>query len=360
MGSEQLSPLALLIDDERTLALLRRLSDQLRLLKEYEARGTEPPVLVLPQEDIVYARRGWTRAVLAGEHRLYDFATLLAWRLLGTRKIQLFARVLCSSRLEPESHRIVIEESISRGDLKRHTDHSLAARIARRYRYRPSHRDPYGKLMLRASFLEFRPLEAAPAPATKVLTRVKVDDQIWNKVCDALFDVDNLVARDKILNPLSKYIKDVFGIKVLTNSEEQSYAAAEMLSGLDFTAEDLATLGLPDSTERAVELIERKNYLELPETQKKRTGWEALKDVYRWNAQIFEVQTQTEANYHLETSDLSDTSHHTFDMRRQALRLKLDEVIPHYQEYRTVLKILFKPQYSRRRARLPSWIRIDG
>ena len=71
------------------------------------------------------------------------------------------------------------------------------------------------------------------------------------------------------------------------------------------------------------------------------------------------MQIQTEANYHLETSDLSDTSHRTFDMRRRAFREKLDEAIPHYKEYRTVLKILFKPQYSRRRASQPDWIRIQ-
>ena len=81
--------------------------------------------------------------------------------------------------------------------------------------------------------------------------------------------------------------------------------------------------------------------------------------MYAWRDQVFEVQIQTEANYHLETSDLSNTSHRTFDMRRQTLRQKLDEVIPHYREFRTLLKIVFKPQYSRRRARLPDWIRIE-
>ena len=67
------------------------------------------------------------------------------------------------------------------------------------------------------SFLELRPLEAVgAAPATIVLTRVKVDDQIWNKVCDALFDVDNLVARDKILNPLSQTICLLRGNRLLS------------------------------------------------------------------------------------------------------------------------------------------------
>ncbi|MDP6944654.1 MAG: hypothetical protein QF464_10935, partial [Myxococcota bacterium] len=309
-----------------------------------------------------YARRSWKRAVLDGERRLDDLGTLLAWGLLGTRRIHPVARVICSSRHEPESRRIVIEEALTRGELTRYTDHSLAARIARRYRYRADHRSPYGKLIHRASFLELRPLEAVvTAPATKVLTRVKVDDQIWNKVCDAFFDVDNLVTRDKILNPLSKYIKDVFGIKILTAGPEQSYEIAEILTDIAFGAQELEDIGLgaEGAEEDAVlEILEAKDYVSLPPEQKKQTGWEALKNVYSWRDQVYEIQIQTEANYHLETSDLSDTSHHTFEMRRQSLRLKLDEVIPHYKEFRTVLKALFKPQYSRRRARLPGWIRI--
>ncbi len=357
----QPSPLALLIHDERTIVLLQSLSDQLHKLRESELRGTVPPLLVLHDDEIRHARRSWQQAVLAGEHRLYDLATLLAWRLLGTRKIQLVARVLCSSRHEPEMRRIAIEEVLSRVDLKRYTDHTLASRIARRYRYRISHRSPYDKLIHRASFLELRPLEAvSDAMATKVLTRVKVDDQIWNKVCDALFDVDNLVARDKILNPLSKYIKDIFGIKALTVNREQTYRVQDALTTMAFTPEELADLGQAFEGGEHLELIEEKDYVGVPLKQKKQTGWEALKNVYSWQEQVFEMQIQTEANYHLETSDLSDTSHHTFEMRRRALREKLDGLIPHYQEYRSVLKILFKPQYSRRRARLPSWIRIES
>ena len=342
------------------LGLLQALADQLGKLRAAEQAGTKPPLLVIEDEDIRYARRSWQLAVLAGEHRLYDLATLLAWRLLGTKKIQLVARVLCSSRDEPELRRIVIEEVLSRADLKRYTDHTLASRIARRYRYRTSHRRPYDKLIHRASFLELRPLEAVPdAMAMRVLTRVKVDDQIWNKVCDALFEVDSLVARDKILNPLSKYIKDVFGIKALTTHDDGAYRIAEALSAMEFTDDEYEELGLSRGEESRLHLLEEKDYLALPKERKKKTGWEALKNVYSWQSQVFEMQIQTEANYHLETSDLSDTSHRTFDMRRRAFRQKLDEIIPHYKEYRSVLKILFKPQYSRRRANLPSWIRIQ-
>jgi hypothetical protein len=355
------SPLALLIHDARTLALLQRLADQLTKLRDAEARGTPPPLLVIEDEEIRHARQSWLSAVLAGEHQLYDLATLLAWRLLGTKKIQHVARVLCSSRDEPEQRRIVIEEMLSRADLKRYTDHTLASRIARRYRYRTNHRRPYDKLIHRASFLELRPLEAvSDAMAMRVLTRVKVDDQIWNKVCDALFDVDNLIARDKLLNPLSKYIKDVFGIKALTTNQERAYRVAGSLNTMSFTEAECDELSLSWEAGGRLELLEEKDYMALPASRKKKTGWEALKNVYSWHGQVFEMQIQTEANYHLETSDLSDTSHRTFDMRRQAFRKKLDDLIPHYKEYRAVLKILFKPQYSRRRASLPEWIRIQA
>lgn len=353
------SPLALLTKDERTHRLLDRLASQLEALRQAESTGAKAPLLVLHRSEVDYARARWDDHVLRGEHRLYDLATLLARQLLGTRNLQLAARIIASPRQEKTAQRIVIEETITRDDLKRYTDHTLATRIARRYQYRPSHRDPWGKLIARASFLELRPLEAGSdgAPVTRVLTRVKVDDQIWNKVCDAFFDIDHLVRRDKLLNRASKYIKDVFGLKLLTVQREESYEVGDLLDHMSFSPEDLLELGIPDA-DQDMELLESKDYLSLPPAEKKKTGWEALKNVYRWCGQVFEVQIQTEANYFLEASDLSSTSHRTFDMQRAALRAELEERVPHYREFRRLLKSLFKAP-GRAGAALPDWIRLE-
>lgn len=353
------TPLGMLIRDQRTHLLLSRLAGQLEALRLAARTGAGLPVLALSADEIDYARRQWRRAVLDGERRLYDVATLAAWELLGTRQLQMVARIIASPRAEPLAHRIVIEEHVDWQRLARTHDSTLAARIASRYRYRPGKGKSFGRLLSRASFLELRPLgSVSRALATRVLTRVKVDDQIWNKVCDAFFDVDALVRRDKILNRQSKYIKDVFGIKVLTVSNEASYVVADTMSRLRLDISGVATRGGAPVTD-TLELVETKDYLALPPEQKKRTGWEAIKNVYRWCGQVFEVQIQTEANYYLEAMDLSDTSHRTFEMQRDHLRADLDERVPHYREFRATLKAIFRSGGRAGRPVLPPWLRLE-
>ncbi|MFT7579471.1 MAG: hypothetical protein ACI9MR_001135 [Myxococcota bacterium] len=363
---EEQSPLALLVRDSRTNRLLELLANQLRALREAAASNTVPPTLTLQRTELDYCRDQWLTGVLNGEHRLYDLATLMTWRLTGTHRLQLVARVTVGPKEEEESadaKRIVLEEPITRDNLKRVTDYSLSHRIARHYLYRSAYDAPFGKLYARASFLELRPLEMTEeAHATRVLTRVKANEQIWNKVCDALFDIDSLVQRDKILNKRSKYVKDVFGIKILTPHRSDSYRVNEALMGVAFDHSDVERLGngvaaLADSS---LELLEHKDYLSLPADQKKRTGWEALKNVYRWGGHIFEVQIQTEANYFLEALHLTDTSHRTFEMQRRRTRREFETVVPHYKEMRTVLKYLFRSAADNHALTPPSWLRIVG
>jgi hypothetical protein len=354
-----LSPLALMVRDERTQRVLNALSGQLEALRRATTAGTSAPVLTLRRGDIDHVRQQWEVEILRGEHRLYALGILLARELLGTRRLQLVARIVASPAKETGAARLVIEETLTREELERYTDHSLAIRIARRYRYRRGHRNPFGKLVIRASFLEIRPLEAAPgALGIRVMTRVKVDEQVWNKVCDAFFDIDAIVARDKLLNQSSKYIKDVFGIKVLTAERDASYRVHKRLETLEFKESDLLELGCADAP-RSMTLMESKDYMALPPEQKKQTGWEALKNVYRWYGHVFEMQIQTEANYYLEASDLSDTSHRTFEMQRSALREALDARVPHYREFREVLKVLFRQAWGEKTPKLPEWLRVD-
>ncbi len=354
-----LSPLALMVRDERTQRVLNALSGQLEAMRRATRDGTSTPVLTLQGDDIDHVRHQWELEILRGEHRLYALGILLARELLGARRLQLVARIVASPAKETGAARLVIEETLTREELERYTDHSLAIRIARRYRYRRGHRNPFGKLIIRASFLEIRPLEAGTgALASRVMTRVKADEQVWNKVCDAFFDIDALVRRDKLLNQSSKYIKDVFGIKVLTADRDASYRVHKRLEGLEFKESDLEELGCAEAP-RSMQLIETKDYIALPPEQKKRTGWEALKNVYRWHGHVFEMQIQTEANYYLEASDLSDTSHRTFEMQRMALRRALDAQVPHYREFREVLKVLFRPNGGDRSPKLPEWLRVQ-
>lgn len=346
VGQRESSPLHLLVQDARTNQLFERLEDQLEGLRIAATLGIPPPILKLHREELEYCRDSWEAAVLRGEQALHDVASLICRHLTGATQIEHVARVVMGLKEEDESpgaKRIVIEEHITREGLKRFTDYSLAQRIARRYRYREGHTQPFGVLYPRASFLELWPLDSMEdAPTSRVLTRVKTNDQIWNKVCDALFEIDSLVQRDKILNSGSKYIKDVFGIKILTPRRVDSYTVQRILSETVFSEAELAAHNIAEGAPRTLEMLEHKDYLALAPDKKKRTGWEALKNVYRWGNEVIEVQIQTEANYFLEALHLTDTSHRTFEMQRRQMRRRLEEIVPHYREFRRLLKLLFR------------------
>ena len=48
----------------------------------------------------------------------------------------------------------------------------------------------------------------------KFISRIKAEEQIWNKVVDSIFGFDQLVNADKQLRHLGGFVKDVFGVKV--------------------------------------------------------------------------------------------------------------------------------------------------
>lgn len=361
--SPQDSPLAMLIKDERTNKLLAELATQLDELRRSERRGRAPRPLKLKQSEVDYCRAQWDMGVRRGEQRLYDLATLVARRVLETDQIQLVARIVAGPKEEdeqPGTERIIIEEKVERGLLTQYADHALAGQISDHYRYRPHPDRPWSKLYPRASFLQLLPLVTSEsALATRVLTRVKASHQIWNKVCDALFDIDRIAKRDKILNPRSKYVKDVFGIKVLTTHRQDSYAVDRLLDNVQFSVAELGALGVDDDRCRHLELLERKDYLALPPERRKKTGWEAVKNVYRWGGQVFEMQIQTHANYFLEEGDLSRTSHRTFEMQRRRLRYDLEERVPHYADFRRLLKSIFADREDWQDAQ-PDWLEVVG
>ena len=335
------SPIAMMTKDERTSRFLSRIALQLDMLREADASGRRADELVLSREEMAYVRAQWEDIVLRGEQKLHALASLLAEGLLRTENVQRVARVVAGPKEEVETaaSRIVIEEFISPSQLAQTTDYRLAAEIARRYLYRPHGEDEFSSIYPRASFLEFRPLQLGEGSvATRVITRVKANDAIWNKVTDALFDIDGVISRDKILNTKSKYVKDVFGIKILVGQTRDCYTVESQLDEMKLTS--LFPVEEHSFNTDQLELIERKDYIR-QDGQKKKTGWEALKNVYRWGQHYFEIQIQTEANYFAEISDLSSTSHRTFEMQRRHLRWELETILPHYRDFRHLMRGIF-------------------
>jgi hypothetical protein len=91
-------------------------------------------------------------------------------------------------------------------------------------------------------------------------------------------------------------------------------------------------------TER-LQFIEVKNYLE--GTQRKRTGWEAIKSVVAWSNKTFEIQIQSLRNYLREQERLTKESHTSFKANREQVRAQVAERIPLFGFYQDLLLWLF-------------------
>ena len=85
-----------------------------------------------------------------------------------------------------------------------------------------------------ANFVEYQPTALNRFAVHKMTTRIKAEEELWNKVCDELFSLDTLVARDKELRNLSRYVKDVFGLKIVVGKPEDAQELQETLSALNF------------------------------------------------------------------------------------------------------------------------------
>lgn len=130
-------------------------------------------------------------------------------------------------------------------------------------------------------------------PARSVDTRLH-----GMQVVDEIFDIDNLVKREKELRHLSRFVKDVFGLKLVVGDEEQARRVQKHLQEMVFSDESLMAHGVPvlDST-RKVSVIEVKDYLTETSSQTKTSGWRALKSVVMWWDTPIEIQLQVSIHY---------------------------------------------------------------
>lgn len=57
--------------------------------------------------------------------------------------------------------------------------------------------------------------------------------------------------------------------------------------------------------------------------------------------------------------DLTDTSHRTFEMQRRRMRWELEERVPHYRDFRRVLKYIFRADPIHE-VEAPSWLIVEA
>jgi hypothetical protein len=270
----------------------------------------------------------------------------------GEQKLHRLCELLCASHfdspytlqsvvigeVETTLERFTMVQPLAAADLYSHTDIDLGTRQLRRLRYHDGRK--WSRALLVANMVEYQPDAPNAWGIHKLISRIKAEEQIWNKVVDTIFGLDRLVRADKQLRHLGRFVKDVFGVKAIVGDAAEARALHKALQRLAWSATILDAHGVPmsDATKRMA-FIEVKDYM--AQRGRKATGWEAIKSVFRWWDTMIEVQVQPLANFHREREALTAESHGGFKARRDALRNQIADRLPLFGFYRDLLRWLF-------------------
>ncbi|MCC6978633.1 MAG: hypothetical protein IT343_09940 [Candidatus Melainabacteria bacterium] len=314
---------------------------------EQEANPDAHLTIELNREFVQRVREAFRQDILDGERRLHLLTNLLAMIMLEG-EFELHSNVI--GFLPGEDNRqFLIRERINRETLYSVTDIDLGNMMIDNFRYQKDR--SWVPLHLAANFVEYIPLSRPITGVNRLTSRVKAEEELSNKVADEIFMLDELVARDKQLRQYSKFVKDIFGIKIVCEDEVTCLAVHETLKNLmvgdinDSMAKRLADSGVPiveECSHPLLAFIETKDYLTCDPSKMKRTGWRAIKSVVEWNDCLFEIQIQPLGNYYLELDHMAGPSHRSFKFTRDTLRDEVAKRIPLYGLYRELLTMLFK------------------
>jgi hypothetical protein len=312
----------------------------------------------LSRDFIKSVRESFKQNILEGERQLHVLSHLLSAIFLDG-EFELHSNVI-GALPDSDDRPFHIRERINRENLFSITDIDLGNQMLDNFRYRKE--DQWVPLDLSANFVEYLPQRQTTTGVNRLTSRVKAEEELWNKVTDEIFHVDQLVSKDKHLRQYSKYVKDIFGIKIVCEDEAACFdvhtkvvqlaaskpsidqldahdplsISEQLLSGR-FTPED----DLSEHSHRLLKFLETKDYLSCPPETLKKTGWKALKSVVEWHGRLFEIQFQPLSNYYLELDHMAGPSHKSFKIVRDSMREDLVQQIPLYGFYRDLLKMLF-------------------
>ncbi len=324
------SPLWMVSQAPGLNALVGALQQHRRALVEGGADGR----LAFSRAEVVKARAEFSDMIRRGERELHLLASLLAERFLGTVQ----RRSVVIGEIERTRERFTIAVDVTEAEVIGTTDIDLGNRVLARLAIA----DQRG--WLRASLISNVVEYEANAPNAhsvyRLLTRIKAEEELWNKVADEIFELDRLVLKDKQLRHLGRYVKDVFGVKVVVGTAEDAERLQGLLQTVRFDDAQLAARQLPvDEEHRALRFLEVKNYLE--KESRKRSGWTAMKSVVAWGGRTFEVQVQPLSNFLHERERLTRESHASFKSTRERVRDEIAARMPLFGFYRALLRWLF-------------------
>jgi hypothetical protein len=305
-----------------------------QLCTELMEHPTADHELQFSRSHLEKVRLAFAHMILHGEQKLHRLCQLICESFVASYQIQ----SVVIGEVETTKERFTITQGISAEELYITTDIDLGKRQLNKLQFHDG-RD-WSKANLVANMMDYQPTEVNPYGIHKIISRIKAEQEIWNKVVDEIFDLDSIVVRDKQLRHLSRYVKDIFGIKIVVGSLEDVHKVHTALVELNWSAEALAKYEVePLPLNRKLQFVEVKDYL--TPSQQKQSGWEALKSVVHWSDKTVEIQIQTLGNFLYERELLTQESHTSFRANRERVRNQVAEQMPLFRFYRDLLRWLF-------------------
>jgi hypothetical protein len=323
-----------LVSDEPLVNDLVVYLDDMR--RRIDAAPHQQHTFTFKRSKLRQVRSAFARMIRHGETRLHRFCELAGETFLDGRYA--LQSVAIGSAVTTKE-RFTVVQDITPADLYSHTDLDLGNRQVQRFRYFDGQR--WSRATLVANVVEYQPEAINDWGVYKMVSRIKAEEQIWNKVVDTIFALDRLVQLDKQLRHLNRFVKDVFGVKFVVGDPEAVRTLQDALLTMEWTPERLTRHKVPmlPSTQ-SLHCLEVKDYMDARRGMKA-SGWQAVKSVFQWWDTMIEVQVQPLGNYLQERERLTRESHAGFKANREALRNQIAATIPLFGFYRDLLKWLF-------------------
>jgi hypothetical protein len=324
------SPLWMITREPR----LNRFVQYLQAAREEMEESSQEVVLRFSRRDIETVRREFSRMIRRGEEHLHLLAQIITKYLSMTHEIQ----SVVIGEIPSTGERFTLSQQITSKELYSTIDLDLGNRQLRKLRFFDGGNWVVPTLV--SNVVDYQALEINDFGVYRIMTRVKAEEEIWNKVVDELFGLDALVSRDKQLVHLSPYVKDIFGLKVVVADEGKAFSLLKLLETVRWDSASFADTGIADTPGAdRLQFLETKNYLS--GGKEKGSGWKALKSVVIWANRTFEIQIQPLKNYLREREHLTKESHTGFKMTRESVRNEVARKNPLFGFYRDLLKWVF-------------------
>lgn len=257
------SPLWMVTDEPRLNRFVLELQ-HLRLA--LQQRPAEQHELHVSRADLEAVRAAFTHMIRQGEATLHQLAQLLCASFLTAVQRQ----SVVIGEVESTHERFTLSQPLSVDDLYATPDIDLGTRQLNKLQFWDG--QAWSRALLVANVVDYQPTEANAYGIHRLSTRIKAEEEIWHKVVDELFDLDSLVQKDKKLRHFSRYVKDIFGIKIVVGTAADVFRVHEALTALTWTDKQLeAVHSVPGDASRRLEVLEVKDYLN--RGQRKRSGW---------------------------------------------------------------------------------------